>query len=85
MSTRGSFTSAVPTGWPGPVIMLKTPGGRSAWAISSLIRRLVNGASSDGLATTVQPAASAGRHLLRQQADQWCFHGVMRATTPTGA
>ncbi len=57
-ATRGSSTSAAPTSGP-PVTTFTTPAGRCASARST-IRSVANGVSSDGLMTTVLPAASAG-------------------------
>jgi hypothetical protein len=42
-----------------PQITLRTPGGRTS-AASSASRSVVAGVVSDGLSTTVLPAASAG-------------------------
>jgi hypothetical protein len=49
--------------------------------ISSSVEAEVN---SDGLTTTVQPAASAGAsfHVSSRSGE---FHGVIAATTPTGS
>ena len=44
---------------PWPVTTFSTPGGRMS-AASSASRSVVSGVSSDGLSTTVLPAASAG-------------------------
>ena len=56
-SMRASPTRAAPTS-PAPATTLSTPGGRSAKQVASI--RVDSGVSSDGLATTVFPAASAG-------------------------
>ena len=45
-----------------PATTLKTPGGRCS-AISSAISRVEAGVVSDGLSTTVLPAAMAGAHF----------------------
>ena len=61
MSGRGCSTSA----WPvlrSPVTTLNTPGGRTS-ANSSAIRTVLTGVVSDGLSTTVLPAASAGANF----------------------
>jgi hypothetical protein len=63
--------------------MLSTPGGRPARAASAASASAVSGASSLGLQTTVQPAASAGA-TLRVIMEKGKFQGVMAATTPTG-
>ena len=57
-ATRGSSTSAAPASAP-PVTTLTAPGGRCASARSAR-RSVARGVSSDGLMTTVFPAASAG-------------------------
>ena len=63
MSTCGWRTSASPTVWPKPVTRLNTPLGRPAASITSARAKALNGATSEGLSTTVQPAASAGASL----------------------
>ena len=59
MRTRGCATSAVPTGSPRPQTTLTTPGGSSS-ASSGASISAVSGVCSDGLSTTVLPAAIAG-------------------------
>jgi hypothetical protein len=61
MSTSGCLTSASPTAGPVPVTRLNTPLGSPAASITSARRKALNGATSEGLSTTVQPAASAAR------------------------
>ena len=56
-ATRASSTSASPTS-PAPATTLTTPGGR--WSKQSASISVDSGVSSDGFATTVLPAASAG-------------------------
>ena len=56
-STRGSRTIASPTS-PAPATTLKAPGGR--WSKHEASISVESGVSSDGLATTEFPAASAG-------------------------
>ena len=63
MSTCGCFTRASPTTGPKPVTRLKTPFGSPAAATTSARMKALNGAISEGLSTTVQPAASAGATL----------------------
>ncbi|OIR00850.1 hypothetical protein GALL_169860 [mine drainage metagenome] len=60
MSTSGWRTSASPSVGPRPVTRLKTPGGNPAASITSARMKALSGATSEGLSTTVQPAASAG-------------------------
>ena len=54
----GCFTMARPV-WRSPQSTLKTPGGKNSAAISAS-SRVETGVVSDGLSTTVLPAASAG-------------------------
>src|SRR4029453_14854895 len=65
------------------VITLTTPSGRPASASSLTKYRVVNGVSSGGLITTVQPAASAGA-ILRVAMASGKFHGVIKKDGPTG-
>ena len=64
--------------------MFSTPAGTPASSASLTSASEVSGVSSAGLATTVQPAASAGA-ILRAIMAAGKFHGVMVATTPTGS
>ena len=59
MSTSGCAASASPTTGPVPVTRLNTPGGNPRSSKISASRNALTGATSDGLSTTVQPAASA--------------------------
>ena len=57
--TPGCFTMAAPVGMPSPRTTLNTPGGKipaASWATLSIER----GVHSEGLITTVFPAANAG-------------------------
>src|SRR5208282_5954493 len=63
---------------------LTTPAGIPASAASSANARADKGVSSAGLATMVQPAASAGA-ILRASMAMGKFHGVIAAATPTGS
>ena len=55
----GSWKSASPTTGPTPVTRLNTPGGKPISSMISARMNALTGATSDGLSTTVQPAASA--------------------------
>jgi len=68
MSTWGCEASASPTTGPVPVTRLKTPAGSPASSITSASTKALSGATSLGLRTTVQPAASAGATL----SEIWC-------------
>ncbi|GAA2845440.1 hypothetical protein GCM10020220_038510 [Nonomuraea rubra] len=59
---------------------MTTPGGRS---ISSSSRAADSGERSDGLSTTVFPAASRGPSAPRVMGTGK-FHGTMTAVTPSG-
>ena len=59
IATFGWRTSASPAVSPWPVTTLSTPVGRMS-AVISARRSALSGVSSDGLSTTVLPAASAG-------------------------
>jgi hypothetical protein len=76
LRTSGCSTSGAPTWSPNPVTTLITPGGRPASvnrAASSTVLAEVN---SDGLITTVHPAASAGANFQASSISGE-FHGVM--------
>jgi hypothetical protein len=59
-ATSSWRASTPPTSGPGPGTMLSTPGGSPASSASRPSISAVSGVSSDGLSTTVLPAASAG-------------------------
>ena len=84
LSTPGCAASAAPVSRDSPVTTLTTPGGNPAWSISSANPSVDAGQCSDGLTTTVQPAASAGAsfQVISSSGE---FHGVIAATTPTGS
>ena len=63
MSTLGWAAIASPTTGPTPLTRLKTPGGRPTSSMTSARMKALIGATSLGLRTTVQPAASAGATL----------------------
>ena len=64
-STRGSATSGPPTSGPVPGTRLATPSGTPASARRSMRRSEVDGVSSLGLSTKVQPGGEGRRHLPR--------------------
>ncbi len=68
MSTSGWPARASPATAPVPVTRLNTPGGSPAPSMTSASRKALRGATSEGLTTTVQPAARAGATL----AATWC-------------
>ncbi len=62
---------------------MSTPAGTPASSASLASASAHSGVSSDGLITTVQPAASAGA-TLRVIMAIGKFHGAIAATTPIG-
>src|SRR3546814_9135296 len=58
--TRGCSIRALPTSLPKPVMTFTTPGGKPASANSPANSSMEAEVNSDGLMTTVQPAANAG-------------------------
>ncbi len=83
LSTPGWVTSAIPIS-PGPVMMLTTPGGRSAWRQTSAKRSADSGVVEAGLRTTVLPAARAGA-IFQASISSGKFHGMIWAATPSGS
>ncbi len=84
MSTSGCLAIASPTSGPVPQTRLNTPGGRPASAHSSAKTKAVSGATSEGLSTTVQPAAIAAP-ALEMTERSGAFQAVMQPTTPEGS
>ena len=82
LSTSGCLTSARPIS-PGPVMMLTTPGGRSAWRQTSANSSADSGVEDAGLSTTVLPAASAGA-IFQASISSGKFQGMTCAATPSG-
>src|SRR5450830_1552869 len=68
---------------PKPWIRLNTPGGTPASRMTSASSVAEEGDSSDGLATTVLPQASAGA-TFQVNSSSGRFHGEMMPTTPSG-
>src|SRR5271166_3735113 len=79
--TAGCSHIALPIAGASPVKRLRTPAGTPARSASSPRARAVSGVSGAGLATAVQPTASAGASL-RVIIAAGKFHGVIAATTP---
>ena len=84
LSTPGCAASAAPVSRDSPVTTLTTPGGKPASVTSDAKPSVEVGECSDGLTTTVQPAASAGAsfQVISSSGE---FHGVIAPTTPTGS
>ena len=84
-SSLAKNSSAIAAAAPGACgTTLITPGGNPASsAISATMSPAEIGANSDGLTTTVQPAAS-GFSTARQERMFAPFQGVKLATTPSG-
>ena len=82
-ATPGWDTSAAPTLGPKPVTTFSTPAGtRSSTARTN--STTLGEANSDGLITSVLPAASAGPTLLASVMIGE-FHGISAAITPSGS
>ena len=79
-ATRGSVTIDMPV-LPGPVTMLTTPSGSSAWRQTSAKRSAVSGVVEAGFRTTVLPAARAGA-IFHANMRRGKFHGITCPTTP---
>ena len=79
-ATRGSVTIDMPV-LPGPVTMLTTPSGSSAWRQTSAKRSAVSGVVEAGFSTTVLPAARAGA-IFHASMRSGKFHGITCPTTP---
>ena len=79
--TVGFDVSSPPTSAAAPVTTFRTPFGMPARSPSTASASAEKGVCDAGLATTVQPAASAGPTFLVIIA-MGKFHGVMQPTTP---
>ena len=84
LRTTGFEVSSAPISPEEPVSTLNTPGGNPARSASSASARAEYGVCDAGLATSVQPTASAGP-ALRVIMAAGKFHGVIDAHTPTGS
>src|SRR5437763_1596433 len=83
-ATFGCVTSGSPTSRPSPATTLITPLGNPASANKPASSSIDADVNSEGLTTTVHPAANAGAsfQLVSVSGE---FHGVMIATTPFGS
>jgi hypothetical protein len=81
--TPGCSTSPAPVS-PAPVTTFKTPGGNPASSARRNVSSTLADACSDGLTTTVFPAAIAGasEYMVSNTGE---FHGTTIATTPSGS
>ena len=79
----GCSVRVLPATSPKPLTVFHTPGGMPASRLISARIIAVNGLSSAGLCTTVQPAASAGA-IFQVESMNGVFQGVMTATGPIG-
>src|SRR5690606_30774624 len=84
LATSGWSTSAEPAEAPSPVTTLKTPSGSPASFVSAANSSVEAEANSDGLITTVQPAAIAGAHFQATNSSGE-FQAVRAPTTPIGS
>ena len=80
---EGCCTMASPTFGPRPLTTLSTPAGNPISAANAANIVAVRGVTSEGLATTVLPAASAGA-IFQVNRYSGRFHGLMQPTTPSG-
>src|SRR3712207_327643 len=80
----GSVTSVSPTVPPDPVTMLITPSGRPASARMRTRAAALREASVAGLMTMALPQIRAGA-IFQVGIARGKFHGVIRATSPTGS
>ena len=83
-ATSGWSTTAAPVVSPRPLTTATTPFGSPASSSIPATSRVDSGATSEGLTSTVLPAASDGATPRKS----WLsgeFHGVMWATTPKGS
>ena len=83
-ATSGWSTTAAPVVSPRPTRTPHVPRGSPASSSIPATARVDSGATSDGLTSTVLPAASDGA----TPRNIWLsgeFHGVMWATTPNGS
>ena len=83
LRTAGLPVSSAPISAGRPVTTLMTPAGMPARSARTASASAEKGVKSDGLITTVQPAASAGA-TLRVIIAFGKFQGVMMPETPTG-
>ena len=84
LSTPGCAASALPASGVEPVTTLKTPGGSPASSKRRASSSVETGVWSEGFATSVQPAASAGA-AFQVSSISGEFHGTIAPTTPTGS
>ena len=84
LRTVSDSSKALPIPAGMPVTMLTTPAGMPARSARTPSASAEKGVNSDGLMTTVQPAASAGA-TLRVIMAFGKFHGVMMPQTPTAS
>ena len=77
------FTRGIPTLVPGPVTMFKTPFGTPAFSKISTSLIAQRGVSLAGLKTMVLPVMRAGA-IFHAGIAIGKFHGVIKATIPTG-
>src|SRR5689334_3284234 len=83
-STSGWLTSASPAEpGPNPCTRLKTPAGTPTSCSTCANSAAEDGVSSEGLATTALPHASAGA-TFQVSSRNGRFQGATTATTPTG-
>ena len=84
LRTSSCFTSASPASGPNPVTTLTTPLGEPARSTSLMNSSVEAEVNSEGLITTVLPAASAGAsfHAVSRSGE---FQGMIATQTPRGS
>ena len=82
--TSGCLVNAAPVSAPNPVTTLTTPSGKPASLTKCISSTIVALACSEGLSTTVLPAANAGASFtaVKYMGE---FQGIIAATTPKGS
>ncbi len=83
LAMRGLEASALPISPPGPVTMLRTPGGTMS-PITSASLRIDHGVGDAGLTTVQLPAASAGA-IFHAAIRSGKLNGMIWPTTPSGS
>ncbi|MCY1453443.1 hypothetical protein D9M71_704310 [compost metagenome] len=84
LATFGWDDSGAPTARPVPHTRLNTPAGRPLSWMMRASSSSGSGVTSEGLSTTVQPAARAGASF-QAVVTMGKFHGTISPTTPTGS
>ena len=84
LAISGCSTRAAPASLPNPVTTLTTPGGKPANSNNFANVSVEAEVNSDGLMTTVLPAANAAASF-QESNNKGEFHGVIIPITPKGS